>query len=135
MPTARGTFDVSMEAEPPYIEQDGIKLNWNAVRKEFSGDVAGTSEAQMVAAYTATPGSAGYVAIEHFTGSVGGKSGSFVLQHSGLMDRGEAALTVTIVPDSGTGELAGISGTLQIDIDAGKHSYVLEYEYRGTPQG
>ena len=110
MPNARGTFDVSMEAEPPYIEQDGIKLNRNAVRKEFSGDVLGTSEAQMVAAYTATPGSAGYVAIEHFSGSVGGKSGSFVLQHSGLMDRGEAALTVTIVPDSGTGDLAGDLG-------------------------
>ena len=135
MPTAHGTFDVSMEAEPPFLEQDGIKLNRNAIRKEFSGDVAGTSEAQMVAAYTATPGSAGYVAIEHFSGSVDGKSGSFVLQHSGLMDRGEAALTVTIVPDSGTGELAGISGTLEIDNDAGEHSYVLEYEYRGTPQG
>ena len=130
MPTARGTFDVSMEAEPPFLEQDGIKLNRNVVRKEFSGDVLGTSEAQMVAAYTATPGSAGYVAIEHFTGSVAGRSGSFVLQHSGLMDRGSAALTVTIVPDSGTGELAGISGTLEIDNDAGEHSYVLEYDHR-----
>ncbi len=130
MPAARGTFDVSMEAEPPFLEQDGIKLNRNVVRKEFSGDVAGTSEAQMVAAFTATPGSAGYVAIEHFTGSVGGRSGSFVLQHSGLMDRGEAALTVTIVPDSGTGELAGISGTLEIENEAGEHSYVLAYEQR-----
>ena len=130
MPTARGSIDVTMEAEPPYLDQDGIKLNRNVVRKEFLGDLVGASEAQMVAAYTATPGSAGYVAIEHFSGSLGGKSGSFVLQHHGLMNRGEAALTVTIVPDSGTGELAGISGTLQIDIDAGKHSYVLEYEYR-----
>ena len=135
MPTARGTFDVNMETEPPFLEQDGIKLNRNVVLKEFSGDLAGTSEAQMVAAFTATPGSAGYVAIEHFTGSVAGRSGSFVLQHSGLMDRGDAALTGTIVPDSGTGELAGISGTLEIDNDAGTHSYVLEYEYRGTPQG
>jgi hypothetical protein len=130
MPTARGTLDVTIEAEPPFLEQDGIKLNRNMVRKEFSGDVAGKSEAQMVAAYTATPGSAGYVAIEHFTGSVGGKSGSFVLQHHGLMEKGEAALTVTIVPDSGTGELAGISGTLEIDNDEEKHSYVLEYEHR-----
>ena len=130
MDSARGTFEVTIEAEPPFFEQDGIKLNRNVVRKEFSGDLVGRSEAQMVAAHTATPGSAGYVAIEHFTGSVGGKSGSFVLQHSGLMDRGDAALTVTIVPDSGTGELAGISGTLQIDIDAGTHSYVLEYEHR-----
>ncbi len=130
MPIARGTFDVSMKAEPPFLEQDGIKLDRNVLSKEYSGDLAGTSEGQMVAAYTATPGSAGYVAIEHFTGSVGGKSGSFVLQHSGLMDRGDAALTVTIVPDSGTGELSGISGTLQIDNDAGTHSYVLKYEHR-----
>ena len=129
MPTARGTFDVTMEPEPPFLDQDGIKLNRNVVRKELSGDLVGTSEGQMVAAYTATPGSAGYVAIEHFTGSVGDKSGSFVLQHSGLMDRGDAALMVTIVPDSGTGELAGISGTLEIGNDAGTHSYVLEYEH------
>ena len=130
MPTARGSIDVTMEAEPPYREQDGIKLNRNVVRKEFLGDLVGASEAQMVAAYTATPGSAGYVAIEHFSGSVGGKSGSFVFQHNGLMNRGEAELTVTIVPDSGTGELAGISGTLEIDSDAGGHTYILEYEYR-----
>ena len=84
----------------------------------------------MVAAYTATPGSAGYVAIEHFTGSVGGKSGPFVLQHHGLIEKGEVALTVTILPDSGTGKLDGISGTLEIDNDEGQHSYVLEYEYR-----
>ena len=130
MPTARGPFDVTIEAEPPFLEQDGIKLNRNMVRKEYSGDILGKSESQMVAAYTATPGSAGYVAIEHFTGSVGGKSGSFVLQHHGLMERGEAALTVTVVPDSGTGELAGISGMLEIDNDEGRHSYVLEYEHR-----
>ena len=130
MPIARGTFDVTMEAEPPFLEQDGVKLDRNVLSKEYSGDLAGTSEGQMVAAYTATPGSAGYVAIEHFTGSVGGKSGSFVLQHSGLMDRGDAALTVTIVPDSGTGELAGISGALEIGNDAGTHSYVLKYEHR-----
>ena len=130
MPIARGTFDVTMEAEPPFLEQDGVKLDRNVLSKEYSGDLAGTSEGQMMAAYRATPGSAGYVAIEHFTGSIGGKSGSFVLQHSGLMDRGDAALTVTIVPDSGTGELAGISGTLEIGNDAGTHSYVLKYEHR-----
>ena len=82
----------------------------------------------MIAAFTDTAGSAGYVAIEHFTGSVGGKSGSLVLQHSGVMNRGDAHLTVTIVPDSGTGELSGISGTLAIENDEGQHSYVLEYE-------
>ena len=92
MPTARGPLDVNMEAEPPFLEQDGLKLNRNVVRKEFSGDMVGTSEAQMIAAFTGTPGSAGYVAIEHFTGSVGGKSGSFVLQHNGVMNRGDAQL-------------------------------------------
>ena len=117
-----------MEPEPPFLEQDGVTLNRNVVRKEFAGDMTGTSEAQMLAAFTATPGSAGYVAIEHFTGSVAGKSGSFVLQHSGVMDKGDAQLTVTIVPDSGSGELAGISGTMTLDNDEGRHSYVLEYE-------
>jgi len=130
MPTARGTFEVNIEAESPFLDRDGIKLNRNVVRKEFSGDLVGTSEAQMVAAQTTTAGSAGYVAIEHFSGSVGGKCGSFVLQHHGLMNRGEAALTVTIVPDSGTGELAGISGTLEIDSAPEGHSYVLEYRDR-----
>ena len=129
MPTARGPLDVNMEAEPPFLDQDGLKLNRNVVRKEFSGDMVGASEAQMIAVFTGTPGSAGYVAIEHFTGSVGKKSGSFVLQHSGVMNRGDAQLTITIVPDSGTGELAGISGTLEIDNDDGEHSYVLDYEY------
>lgn len=128
MPTARGPMDVNMEAEPAFLEQEGLKLNRNLVRKVFSGDMAGTSEAQMIAAVTATPGSAGYVAIEHFIGSVGGRSGSFVLQHSGVMNRGDARLEVTIVPDSGTGELAGISGTLEIHNDEGQHSYVLDYE-------
>ena len=130
MRTDRGDLVVTIEAEPPFLEQDGIKLHRSIVRKEFSGDMVGKSEAQMVAAYTATRGSAGYVAIEHVTGSVGGKSGSFVLQHHGLMEKGEAALMVTIVPDSGTGELAGISGTLEIDNHEGMHSYVLQYEYQ-----
>ena len=128
MPTARGSLDVNTEAEPPFLEQDGLTLNRNVVRKEFSGDMVGTSEAQMIAAFTGTPGSAAYVAIEHFTGSVGGRSGSFVLQHSGVMNKGDAALTVTIVPDSGSGELTGISGTLEIDNDEGQHSYVLDYK-------
>ena len=128
MPTARGPMDVNIDGEPPYLEQDGLKLNRNVVRKVFSGDMVGASEAQMIAAFTATPGSAGYVAIEHFTGSVGGRSGSFVLQHSGVMTRGDGRLEVTIVPDSGTGDLAGISGTLEIHNNEGQHSYVLDYE-------
>ena len=132
MPIARGPMEVNIDAEPPFLEQEGLKLNRNTVRKEFSGDMVGTSEAQMIAAFTGTPGSAGYVAIEYFTGSVDGKLGSFVLQHSGLMNRGDAQLAVTIVPDSGAGELTGISGTLEIDNDDGQHSYVLHYEQAGS---
>ena len=128
MPNAHGPMEVNIEAEEPFLEQDGLKLNRNVVFKTFYGDVVGTSEAQMIAAFTGTPGSAGYVAIEHFTGSVVGKPGSFVLQHSGIMNKGDARLTVTIVPDSGTGELGGISGTLEIDNEDGQHSYVLDYE-------
>ena len=122
MATARGPLDVTTESEPPFLEQDGLKLNRNVVRKEFSGDMVGTSSAQMIAAFTGTLGSAAYVAIEHFTGS-------FALQNSGVMNRGDAQLTVMIVPDSGTGELTGISGTLEIDNDVGEHSYVLDYEH------
>ena len=129
MPIARGPMVVSMEPEPPFLEQDGLTLSRSVVRKEFSGDMVGASEAQMIAAFTGTPGSAGYVAIEHFTGSVHGKAGSFVLQHSGVMNRGDGQLTVTIVPDSGAGELAGISGTLEISNDEGQHSYVLDYAF------
>ena len=129
MPTARGTFEVVMEGEPPFLEQDGLTVNRVVVHKEFSGGMVGASEAQMLAAFTATPGSAGYVAIERFTGSVDGKPGSFVLQHSGVMSNGDAQLTVTIVPDSGAGALAGIAGSMEIDVDEGQHSYALDYDF------
>ena len=128
MPIAHGAFNVDIQPDPPYLDQEGIKLNRNTVQKEYSGDLVGAAEAQMLAAYTDTPSSAGYVAIEHFSGSLHGKSGAFVLQHNGIMNKGDGQLTVTIVPDSGTKELTGISGTLQIDIDdEGRHSYTLNY--------
>lgn len=127
MLTARGPLEVNVEAGPPFLEQDGVSIVQNLVRKEFFGQVVGLSEARMIAAHTATPGSAGYVAIEHFTGSVGGRSGSFVLQHHGLVEGGEATLTVTIMPDSGTGEPAGISGALEIDNQEAEHSYILNF--------
>lgn len=128
MTTLRGPLEVTTESEAPFHDSDGVTLNRNLVRKAFSGDVAGTSEAQMIAARTADPGAAGYVAIELFTGQVGGKEGSFVMQHNGIVDQGEPELSVIIVPGSGTGELAGIRGTLTIDNVDGVHSYVLEYE-------
>jgi hypothetical protein len=128
MPTATGSFDVDIDPQPPYLEQDGLKLSLNLVQKEISGDMIGSSEARMITAFTPTPGSAGYVAIEHFAGSVHGKSGSFALQHNGAMNKGDGQLTVTIIPDSGTGDLAGISGALEIHVEDGQHSYTLNYE-------
>lgn len=129
MPTARGSFEVTIEPEPPYLEDGGLQLNLNKVEKEYSGEMVGTARAHMLAAYTATPGSAGYVAIEHFCGTVNGIPGSLALQHSGTMGRGEASLAVTVVPDSGTGGLAGISGTLELNNDEAGHTYVFEYEF------
>ena len=129
MPTARGSFEVAIEPEPPYLEDGGLQLNLNKVEKEYSGQMTGSAQAHMLAAYTATPGSAGYVAIEHFNGTVNGIPGSLAFQHSGTMGRVEASLAVTVVPDSGAGGLAGISGTLELNGEDSGHTYVFEYEF------
>ncbi len=97
------------------------------IDKQFQGDLDATSKGQMLTARTAIQASAGYVAIERVTGSLQGRAGSFTLQHTGIMNRGEPQLTISVVPDSGTGELEGISGEMSIQIDAGKHSYEFEY--------
>ena len=100
--------------------------------KKYHGELDATSQGQMLAAQTTAKGSAGYVAIELVRGTLAGKPGSFLLQHFGIMDRGKPSLTVSILPDSGTEELAGISGSLNIVIEAGKHSYVLDYQLPET---
>lgn len=128
MTILRGPFEVTTDSEPPFYEQDGVTINRNVVRKTFTGAVTGTSEAHMIAARTPDPGSAGYVAIEHFTGTVDGKEGTFVLQHHGIVAHGEPELSVVIVPGTGTGELTGISGTLTIDSVDGDHSYTFDYK-------
>jgi hypothetical protein len=97
------------------------------IDKQFHGDLEAKSIGQMLTAGTAVPGSAGYVAIERVSGTLRGKSGSFTLQHTGTMARGNYQLSVTVVPDSGTGELAGIVGEMKIIIDGGKHSYEFDY--------
>jgi hypothetical protein len=97
------------------------------IDKQFHGDLAGTSQGQMLSAMTAVQGSAGYVAIEKVTGTLHGKSGSFVLQHHGTMTRGAPALTITVVPDSGTDQLSGLTGHMTIKLTDGKHFYEFEY--------
>ena len=95
--------------------------------KQFHGDLEGTSKGQMLSAAGSVKGSAGYVAMERVTGTLKGRTGSFVLQHSGTMTRGTPQLSVTVVPDSGTGQLESIAGTLTIKVADGKHSYDFEY--------
>lgn len=125
-----GPFDVTVNPDPRYETADGgIVLGRLSLGKQFHGALDATSVVQMLSAGTAVKGSAGYVAIELVTGRLAGRAGSFVLQHSGTMNRGQASLTVTVVPDSGTGELVGLSGRMTIDIDDGKHSYAFDYAF------
>ena len=123
-----GTFEVTMTAEPPYDDVDGVTLARVAFDKRFRGPLDATSKVNMIGARTPVQGSAGYVAIERVRGTLDGKEGTFVLQHSGLMNRGAPSLTVTVVPDSGTGALKGLSGTMEIRIVDGKHFYTFDYE-------
>lgn len=119
---ASGTFEVDLKPQ-----QIAAGLGRMTIDKQFSGDLVATGQGEMLSAMGEVKGSAGYVAIEKVTGKLGGKSGSFVLQHSGTMDRGVPSLTVTVVPDSGTGELTGLSGQLSIRIEGRQHFYDFEY--------
>jgi predicted flavoprotein YhiN len=125
---ASGTFDANRTPYPPYDMAEGATLGRTTITKMFRGDLEGTSVVEMLSAMSDVQGSAGYVAIERVTGALHGLSGSFVLQHSGIMSRhGIPTLTVSVVPDSGTGALKGIAGTMTIKIADGKHSYVFDY--------
>jgi hypothetical protein len=123
-----GTFEVSMHPEPPYDAIDGVTLARVRFDKRFVGPLDATSDVNMLGARTPVDGSAGYVALERVTGALEGRRGTFVLQHMGVMTRGTPSLQVTIVPDSGTGELVGISGRMDIQIVDGKHLYELDYK-------
>jgi hypothetical protein len=125
--TARGAFDVKLTPQPSDREPEDSALGRMWLDKEFHGDLEATSRGQMLTAMTDVKGSAGYVAIERVSGTLGGRAGSFVLQHTGTMARGTPSLTITVVPDSGTGELTGLSGGMTIIVTDGKHSYELEY--------
>ena len=124
---ASGTFEVSVQPLEAPVAAAGASLGRMSLDKQFSGDLVATGQGQMLTAMSPTKGSAGYVAIERVSGRLGGREGSFVLQHSGTMDRGVPQLSVTVVPDSGTDALAGLSGRLTIDIVDGKHFYKFDY--------
>jgi hypothetical protein len=107
---ASGSFDVRLTPQEAPDKAEGEATSRLSIDKQFHGGLEATSKGVMLAAMTAVKGSAGYVAIEKVSGTLGGRSGTFVLQHSGIMNRGAPQLIITIVPDSGTGELAGIAG-------------------------
>jgi hypothetical protein len=132
MTKATGTFAVKVSPQSP-DEGDTSGVGRLLLDKQFQGDLEATSKGQMLTAGTGVQGSAGYVAIERVSGTLHGRSGSFVLQHSGTMMRGAPQLTVTVVPDSGTGQLVGLAGTMAINIADGKHSYDFEYTLAETP--
>jgi hypothetical protein len=124
MSHASGTFEVKLH--PLTTEEKA--LGRMSIDKQFHGDLEGASKGEMLAAMTSVKGSAGYVAMERVSGSLLGKKGDFILQHSGAMTRGVPQQSVTVVPDSGTDQLAGLSGTMTIIIADGKHSYEFDYE-------
>jgi hypothetical protein len=125
---ARGTFEVKLQPVPIEGLDSDSTLRRLSIDKQIIGDLVATTKGQMLSATTSTKGSAGYVAIETVSGTLGSRRGTFVLQHTGLMDRGTPSLSVVVVPDSGTGELEGLAGEFKVAIADGKHSY--EFVYR-----
>jgi Protein of unknown function (DUF3224) len=128
--TARGTFDVKVTPQPQ-DDSAGGPFSRLFLDKKFHGELSATSKGQMLGAGTGVEGSGAYVALEHVTGTLNGKKGSFILQHKGTMRKGTYDLSVTVVPDSGTDELVGIAGGMKIIIEGGKHRYELEYALEG----
>lgn len=124
---AKGTFEVKITPQTPDGKFEDATMGRMTIDKQFHGDLEGTSLGQMLSAMTQVKGSAGYVAMERVTGKLQGRGGSFVLQHSATMNHGVPQLSITIVPDSGTGQLVGITGKMDIIINAGRHSYDFEY--------
>ena len=131
---ATGTFDVKVTPVATDTPTEGSPLGRLTIDKQFHGDLDATSKGEMLTAGSTTiKNSAGYVAVERVTGTLHGRRGTFALQHNGVMTRGEGKLTITVVPDSGTGDLTGLAGIMTIDISNGKHSYTFEYTLAGVP--
>ncbi len=129
---ANGTFEVKLTPQASNDKAEGATLGRMSIDKQFHGDLEATSKGEMLTAMTEVKDSAGYVAIERVTGTLHGQSGSFILQHSGTMAHGVQQLTINVVPDSGIGQLAGITGKMTIKIVDGKQFYEFEYTLAKT---
>jgi hypothetical protein len=132
---ARGPFDVKLTPQPTSDATEGSPLGRMSIDKQYHGDLDATAKGEMLSAMTAVRGSGVYVALEKVSGTLGGKTGTFLLHHTGVMARGTPPqLSITVVTDSGTGQLEGLAGTMKIDIAPdGKHSYDFEYTIAKTP--
>jgi len=131
---AKGPFEAKVAPLAQETYEGGTALGRYSLDKQLHGDLEGTSKGEMLTAGTAVEGSAGYVAIERVDGVLAGRQGTFVLQHLGAMSGGGQELTIKVVPDSGTGELVGLAGTMRIVIEpGGKHFYELDYSLPKQP--
>ena len=131
---ASGTFEVKVKPLPADGKVDGLTVGRVALDKQFVGDLEGTSKGEMMTAETSVEGSGGYVAIERVDGTLRGRKGTFVLLHQGTMKRGgDFKILIAVVPDSGTGHLVGLTGTMAIVIKDGKHSYEFDYALPEAP--
>lgn len=129
MATGRGSFEVTMTPLDSAGRDGEAPVSAMALTKTLSGDFTGHGTGSMLAHTTAVAGSAAYVALERLTGTLADREGSFVAQHTGVMQGGDGELVIAIVPDSGTGQLAGISGSMTIEVDdSGAHTYTITYE-------
>jgi hypothetical protein len=130
---ARGTFEVQITPLPADAYADAATMGRMLLDKQFSGDLTGTGKGQMITGMGSVKGSAAYSAIERVTGTVNGRTGTFMLQHTGIMHDGAQELSITIVPASGTGELTGIAGTFALTIEGKVHRYDLSYTLPAAP--
>jgi len=124
---ATGPFEVKLAPIDPAFKTEDNSMGRMSIDKQFHGDLEATSKGEMLTAGTSVKGSAGYVAMERVSGSLNGRTGTFILQHNATMNRGVPQLNIVVVPDSGTGQLTGLSGSMNIQIAAGKHSYEFAY--------
>ena len=133
---ATGTFDVKLAPVGNESVPEGPNMGRLSIDKIFKGDIDGVSKGEMITAAGITvKESAAYSAVERVTATLHGKKGTFALQHTGIMDRGKPSLTITVVPDSGTGALTGLTGTMDIIIEGKAHKYVFEYSVPKEQQG
>lgn len=124
----QGKFDVKGTPYPADSVVEGLDAGRMAFHKTFHGELSGTSVVEMIGILNKDLGSGGYVAMERFTADINGLNGTFAMQHSSTMTRGKPAQTISVIPDTGTGQLLGLTGSMTIDIVEGKHFYTFEYD-------